>query len=485
MKARVYVLYVGGTIGMAPASPSIKGSPLVPKPLQELMPYVPGLDSLNIELGYGTLERPLDSSDMTPANWLEIADRIQSEYANWDGFVILHGTDTLAYTASALAFVLENLAKPVVITGSQLPISDVRTDAKLNLVNAICVAGYKAVDLPCIPEVVVVFADKILRGCRGRKLSSQALAGFDSPNFPPLGTIGESIDISERLIRQPPPEGARLQVHRDLSDRVLQVSLHPGINPKYLEGILTLDNIDAFVLQTFGAGNAPSHPAFLEVIQTARARSKTIVNVTQCIEGMVEQGLYQSSSRLQDLGVISCLDMTPEAALTKLMWTLGSQVGDQVAAQMQVNQRGEQSENLFDLRFGSAGSVDQPVASFRDFRTPDRRLTAHRLTRATLRLSGLGIASVQPGDSAVIRIFMNLASADSQTTSQHDRCIAELSIPWTGQPIDHAVQLDDTRLRSILGESDVLLSVVSRHPFWFSGLHLTLLSKVGGQPPRN
>ena len=476
--ARVYVLYVGGTIGMAPAVPSVKGSPLVPKPLQELMPYVPGLDALDIELGYGTLTRPLDSSDMTPTDWIAIADRIQQEYVNWDGFVILQGTDTLAFTASALAFVLENLAKPVVLTGSQLPISDVRTDAKLNLVNAICVAGYKACGLPCIPEVVVVFADKILRGCRTRKLSSQALAGFDSPNFPPLGTIGESIEISERLIRIPPPEGARLQVHRDLSNRVLQVSLHPGMNPKSLKSMLAIEDVDAFVLQTFGAGNAPSNADFLTALATARANNKTIVNVTQCIEGMVEQGLYQSSSKLQDLGVISCLDMTPEAALTKLMWTLGSQVGDQVAAQMQVNQRGEQSENLFDLHFGSGGNASQPISAYRNFRTPDRRLTAHRLTRATLRLSGLGVAGLLTGQPVQLRVFMNLASADQATSREHDRCIAELDFTWEGTPIDHAVQLDDSKLRSVLGESDVLLSVVGPQKFWFNSLNLTLLTKV-------
>ncbi len=476
MKARVYVLYVGGTIGMAPAVPGVKGSPLVPKPLQELMPYVPGLDSLDIELGYGTLSAPLDSSDMTSSDWISIADRIQSEYANWDGFVILQGTDTLAFTASALSFLLEHLAKPVVLTGAQLPISDVRTDAKLNLVNAICVAGYKAMGLPCIPEVVVVFADKILRGCRTRKLSSQALAGFDSPNFPPLGSIGESIEISERLLRQPPPAGSRLQVHRDLSDRVLQVALHPGMNPKVLESILAVDDIDAFVLQTFGAGNAPSNSAFLKAIEAARAKKKTIVNVTQCIEGMVEQGLYQTSHRLQDLGVVSGLDMTPEAALTKLMWTLGSQLGDQVAAQLQVNQRGEQSENLFDLRFGDAGSARDPVLFYRDFRTPDRRFSAHLLTRATLRIGGLG-TQLTTGQPTRIRVFMNLASADSHTPREHDRCIAEIAMPANSGPIDHAVQLDDTQLCSALGESDVLLSVVSPHPFWFSSLNLTLFAK--------
>ncbi|HEY4261351.1 MAG TPA: asparaginase, partial [Schlesneria sp.] len=186
-RAKVFVLYTGGTIGMAPKERDRPGSPLEPKPLAELLKYVPAMGNTDIELGYESFDKPLDSSDLGPNHWIEIAERIEAVYDQYNGFVILHGTDTLSYTASALAFMFQSLRKPVVVTGSQLPISDARTDAVMNLVNAIYIAGWMATGLPCIPEVVVVFADKVLRGCRTRKVSSKSWAGFDSPNFPPLG----------------------------------------------------------------------------------------------------------------------------------------------------------------------------------------------------------------------------------------------------------------------------------------------------------
>jgi L-asparaginase len=175
---RIFILYTGGTIGMAPDDPGKLGSPLVPKPLNELLRYVPGLlDDPRFQLDYEGYDKPLDSSNVGPEDWLDMAKRIGRAYDHYDGFVILHGTDTMAYTASALSFLFENLAKPVVITGSQLPISATRTDGVMNFVNAVHVAGYKGSGLPCIPEVVVVFADKILRGCRTRKVSTASWAG--------------------------------------------------------------------------------------------------------------------------------------------------------------------------------------------------------------------------------------------------------------------------------------------------------------------
>jgi L-asparaginase len=482
MTSKVYVLYTGGTIGMAPQEPDKPGSPLVPQSLKNLLDYVPGLDDTGIELGFGSFDKPLDSSNVGPQHWKEMAKAIEKEYNNYDGFVILHGTDTMAYTASALSFMFENLAKPIIITGSQLPISHPRTDARQNFVNAVQIAGYKATELARIPEVIVVFADKILRGCRTRKVSSTAWAGFDSPNYPALGRIGEHIKINTDLLREPPKSGQNFQVNYELSEDVMDIALFPGLKASQLEGVLGIKNVKGIVLRTFGAGNAPDYPDFLDAINNATKgkESKTILNVTQCQEGMVEMGLYAASSALLERDVISGLDMTPEAALTKLMWTMGTKIGDQITSQMQVSQRGEQSENLFDLRYGACGRKSEPQDKFAGYKTPDRRFEVDKMTRAVIRLSGLGISGASNGESVVVRIFMNKPTADAKTPADDPRCVAELPLVWNGQPINEARIIELTKARSVIGDSDVTLSVVAPEgkKLWFDGLYLALFAKA-------
>jgi L-asparaginase len=482
MKARVFVFYTGGTIGMAPQEPNKPGSPLVPQSLDKLKAYVPGLDDTGIELGFGSFDKPLDSSNVGPRHWKDMAKAIEKEYDNYDGFVILHGTDTMAYTSSALAFMFENLAKPVVITGSQLPISHPRTDARQNFVNAVLIAGWKATELACISEVIVVFADKILRGCRTRKVTSIGWAGFDSPNYPPLGRIGEHIRINTELLRNTPKLGQRFQVNYDLSEDVMDIVLFPGLRASQLEGVLGLKNVKGILLRTFGAGNAPDYADFLDAINNATngRESKTILNVTQCQEGMVEMGLYAASSALLERGVISGLDMTPEAGLTKLMWTMGTKIGDQISGQMQVSQRGEQSENLFDIRYGACGKKNEPADKFVDYKTPDRRFEVGKMTRAVIRLSGLGISGANEGDSVTVRIFMNKPTADAQTPAEDPRCVAEIPTVWNGQTINEARIIELTKARSVIGESDVTLSIIAPEgkKIWFEGLYLALFAKA-------
>ena len=475
--AKVFILYTGGTIGMAPADPNKVGSPLVPKPLAELLEYLGGLSKdERFDLEYEGFESPLDSSNVGPANWIDMARRIGRVYDKFDGFVILHGTDTLAYTASALSFMFENLAKPVIVTGSQLPISGTRTDAIMNFVNAVYVAGYKATGLPCIPEVAVVFADKILRGCRTRKVSASSWAGFNSPNFKPLGSIGEYIDIDTKLLRPMPAAGQVFQVNEELNTKVMDLGLTPGFRPNLLEHIFSAKDVDAIVLRTYGAGNAPDN--LLDAIAEVNRHQKTVINVTQCMEGTVEMGLYAASSGLLERGVISALDMTPEAALTKLMWTLATKMGGQVITQMQVNQRGEQSQNLFDLRYGKCASKAEPEAKFAHFVTPDRRLEVNRLSRAVVRFSGLGVAGVPSGETARVRVFMNMPSATAETPASHPRCVAQIEFEWKGDAVNLAHVADDVQVKSVVGEGDITLSVVADPgvTFWFGGLYLAVFA---------
>lgn len=480
--AKVYVLYTGGTIGMAPEK-NEPGSPLVPKDIKALLRYVPGLeellDKLQIEFTHETLDPPQDSSNLRLEHWIEMAKKIEASYDKYDGFIILHGTDTMCYTSSALSFMFENLAKPIVITGSQLPISDARTDAVMNLVNSIYVAAYKSTALPCVPEVVIVFADKILRGCRARKVSASAWTGFDSPNYPPLGMIGEHIRIDTHLLRPFPAQGQSFQVNTDFVEEVMDISLFPGMKPSQLQKVLDVD-VKGVILRTFGVGNAPDYPAFLKVIEEFQAKGKMIVNTTQCLEGMVEMGLYAASSTLLERGVISALDMTPEAALTKLMWTLGTKIGDQVVTQMQVSQRGEQSENLFDLRYGKCGNSEETKNKFDNYCTPDRRFDVARLSKAVIRFSKLGLKNVKIDSSVEIRVFMNLPSASATTRSDHPRCVASFPIPWKGNAVSMVREIENAKARSAAGAGDITLTVVADEgvQFWFDGLYLALFAEA-------
>ncbi len=372
--ASVLIIYTGGTIGMTKEDPNNSESPLIPSSISQfkniLKEYVPKLgikEKIFFEVRplideQGREVEPIDSSDINSGHWNCIADVIKKAYNEkidkkdrFDGFVILHGTDTMTYTASALSFMLSNLSKPVVLTGSQLPIIESRTDAIQNLVNAIYIAGYKAVNLDKIPEVSICFGSMLLRGNRSRKTSSLVWKGFESPNYPKLATFGEDIKVDLNYIKKA-EHSDLLKVDKITVTDVMDLSLFPGINEKHLESILKIPNLKGLILRTYGAGNAPSSPGFLNIIKKAingelvqdgkKIPRKIILNITQCLEGKVKMGLYEASTGLVSCGVKSGADMTPEAALTKMMWQLSIEKDlDIVADQLQVEKRGEQSNS--------------------------------------------------------------------------------------------------------------------------------------------
>jgi L-asparaginase len=479
--ARVYVLYTGGTFGME-HDLSTPGHPLRPMELDGLRKALPEIADLapRTSVTIERFDRLLDSSSMTPKDWVDIARKIEKNYATHDGFVVIQGTDTLSYTASALSFMLENLAKPVIITGSQLPLTNARTDAKLNYGHALQIAAYKATDLPCIPEVIVVFADKILRGCRTRKMSASAWTGFDTPNCPPLGEIGEHVRIFESQIRDAPPSGLELQVNSELDPDVLDISLYPGLRPEHLKAILSLDSVKGVVFRTYGTGNAPEDPPFLDALKTGIEKgNKTIVNITQCPQGSVEMGLYAASIGLLDNGVISGLDMTPEAALTKLMVTLRMRVGEQVKLQMQINQRGEQSQNLFDFNFEKERKMT--YEPFSDYIIPDRRFDPTALSAAVLRIKNLAIEIDDSVEDPVIDLYMNFPTAKAETIArpEHPRRLLRIDLEQS-EPRDIVQSLSKEKVKNVIGDSDLVLTFVSSPgvKFAFDRLSLAMFTRT-------
>jgi len=364
----VLAIYTGGTIGMVPTN-DVPGSPLeAVQDERRLTENVPQLDALMQEVPFelvrlkdevGQRVGAVDSSDIDLRHWTWLAKQIERSYEAYDGFAILHGTDTMAYTASALSYMLSNLAKPVIITGSQIPMSRYDTDGLWNFVRAVQIAGYSHINQPLVPEVCICFNDSLFRGNRVRKMSTSSAQGFGSPNYPALGDIGERIKIHQHRIAEPADNGKHaFFADASFDPRVVDFALFPGIRPEALQTILGLDAVQGMVLRTFGAGNAPNNPELHAVIGNAVDAGKVIVNVTSCFEGQVEPGLYAASSALLDRGVTNGLDMTPEAALTKLMWLLGTVSDrDEVRRQMQVNRRGELSEHRGARLYAEGGAL--------------------------------------------------------------------------------------------------------------------------------
>ncbi|MFZ9002581.1 MAG: asparaginase [Robiginitalea sp.] len=318
----ILLIYTGGTIGMVQ---DYESGHLKAFDFEKLVENIPELYQLDCEIHSVSFDRPIDSSDMNLGHWKFLASLIERHYDRFDGFVILHGSDTMSYSASALSFMLENLAKPVVFTGSQLPIGDLRTDAKENLITSIQVASLRKGGHPVVQEVCLYFENTLYRGNRTTKMSAEQFQAFDSPNFPVLGTSGVHLRIMEEYLWKPPGR-KKLQVHTDLDNRVGLLKLFPGIHPGWVRSLLESPDLKALVLESYGAGNAPTDTWFLTLLKDAISRGVRLVNVTQCPGGSVLMGKYKTSASLDEMGLIDGKDITSEAALTKLMYLLGSGV---------------------------------------------------------------------------------------------------------------------------------------------------------------
>ena len=315
----ILIIYTGGTIGMV--NDPHTGS-LVPIDFQHVSEQVPELKKFGFRLDSVSLEPVIDSSDIEPDKWVKMADIVAENYEKYDGFVILHGTDTMAYSASALSFLLENLEKPVIFTGSQLPIGVLRTDGKENLITSIEIAASKANDLPAVPEVCIYFDNKLMRANRTTKNSADQFEAFSSPNYPYLAEAGIHIRFNWNFIKAP---GIRqdLVIHRNLCTDIAVLKLFPGISYNFVRSVVNTPGLRALIIETFGSGNAPTHRWFINELAGFIKRGGIILNVTQCHGGAVEMGLYETSRELINVGVTSGRDITSEAAVTKLMYLLG------------------------------------------------------------------------------------------------------------------------------------------------------------------
>ena len=344
MQTKILLIYTGGTIGMAK---DYGDQSLKPFNFDNLLKQIPELALLDCLFDYHSFETPIDSSDMKPEYWVNIAETIEVNYENYDGFVVLHGTDTMAYTASALSFMLDNLEKPVIFTGSQLPIGDLRTDAKENLITSIQLASLRKDDKPIIQEVCIYFEYKLFRANRATKINAENFDAFESPNYPVMAVSGVHLEVKEDLLWKKEING-KLTINKNFNTDIGLLKIFPGMNRVVIESVLNAPNMKAIIIEAFGTGNIFTDQWFIDLLEEKVNNGIHLIINTQCAGGMVEIGRYATSAALLKMGAISSFDLTMEGAITKAIYLLGQNLSkEDFRLQYESNLKGELRHHFY------------------------------------------------------------------------------------------------------------------------------------------